>query len=105
MLLLNTASFILGMLALVLPVLFFFKGRESEGTLTIFLSMVTCMLAICTQVGYLLFLINARDWKQVIESSPVIFTLSVFLVVMTTLLNLRYVIRKPRFKLEVKENH
>lgn len=105
MLLVNLASFLLGLLALVLPVLFFFKGKESEGQLTIFLSMVSCLLAICTQLGYLLLLINAKEWKQVIEHSSVAVTFSLFLVVFTVLLNLRYVIRKSRFHLKINENH
>ena len=88
---LNLGSIVLGLAGWILPILHISqlsKKRRGLGRYAHILSMGACCLAIWFQICYDEHLVNIEDWSALMDTVAAVRLVSVFLLVITLLINL-----------------
>lgn len=84
----NIASLILGLAALIIPVVMIIR-KMSRSTFVggVFLSFICCMLAVLLQLYEMHHLVQIQDWSALLDTSAVVVSASGQLILGTVVLN------------------
>lgn len=87
---LNLGSLVLGLIAWVLPVLIFKRGRKQENKKWVILSFTSisaCAISICFQIFYTYHLVKTEDWSALMDTIGAVAFASAVLIIFTIVLN------------------
>ncbi len=85
---LNIGSFLLGIVAWSLPIVYVFKGnKHNHGIALTTLSMTACAISLCFQILNFHHLVNIGDWTAIMDISGGIVLAAAVLLIVTILLN------------------
>lgn len=104
---LNLASIVLGLVGWAIPIIQIgrmVKEKRGLGRYTHILSMGACCLAIWFQICYDEHLVNIRDWSALMDTIGAVRLVSVFLLVVTLLINLLVAYAEGVMDREIKED-
>lgn len=86
---LNVGSLVLGIAALILPVLIMVKRvKGTKAGAGIWMSMAFCLLAVIFQLAYGNHLVEIEDWSALMDTSQATLSLSAKLALFTALLDM-----------------
>jgi len=88
--LLNLGSFILGLIAWILPILnlILYKSHDHHKWFTFsIISFSACVISLCFQMFYNRHLVEIEDWSALSDITGAIASVSAVLVIITILLN------------------
>lgn len=91
MYLLNLASFILGCIALILPIInlaYKEKSKNSNWSTLSILSICACTISIYLQMVYNNYLVKVEDWSALLDITNSVIYISGVLIFITLILNL-----------------
>ena len=86
---LNLGSIVFGLIAWILPIIYFFRRAPAAGYPAVFCgaSFWACALALCMQIIYTSHLVKIEDWSALMDTSHASAGVSVLLLVVTVILN------------------
>jgi amino acid transporter len=88
--LLNLASFVLGLIAWILPVanLMRYKKHDRRKWVTLsILSISACAISLCFQIFYNYHLVKIEDWSALMDTTDAVAFVAAVLLIVTIILN------------------
>lgn len=88
--LLNLGSFVLGLVAWILPVVNLLRRNKakSRNCIVLFMASISaCAISLCMQIFYTNHLVKIEDWSALMDTSSAVAMVSTLLLVVTIVLN------------------
>lgn len=87
---LNVGSFLLGLIAWILPVVNLIRLNKTNQhwVMLSLLSVTSCAISLCFQVIYHNYLVIIEDWSALLDITPFIAFTSCVLLIVTLILNI-----------------
>ncbi|GAF14999.1 hypothetical protein JCM19046_3449 [Bacillus sp. JCM 19046] len=101
---LNSASLVLGLIALLLPIIGLAKhNKEIDKTSIFYLvaSFSACAISLCFQILYNDYLVRIEDWSALMDTSKAVVRLLFLLAFVTIMLNVISLIVYQKKKLNI----
>lgn len=83
---LNVGSFVLGLIAWILPIFHLEKSREKRFALSV-ASFSACGIALCFQIFYINHVVNLEDFVALMDTMSAVAFASAVLLIVTIVLN------------------
>lgn len=87
---LNIGSFVLGLLAWIIPIYSMIQRKKMgrNHSISIFLSMTACAIALWFQIAYNNYLVNLQDWGSLLDTTSTLNWVAAVLLIVTIFLNM-----------------
>lgn len=86
---LNIGSFVLGLIAWIIPVYSMIQRKKigKNHSIMILLSMMACAIALWFQIVYNSYLVDIQDWTALLDTTSTLNCVAAVLLIVTILLN------------------
>jgi len=84
---LNLGSFVLGLIAWILPVAALVRRRKANPVALSLASVSACAVSLCMQLFYADHLVKIADWSALMDTSRAVAMVSALLLAVTAILN------------------
>ena len=88
--LLNLGSFVLGLIAWILPVVNLMRYKQHDHRKWVTLSVMSisaCAISLCFQIFYNYHLVKIEDWSALMDTTGAVAFATAFLLIVTIILN------------------
>ncbi|WMT39673.1 hypothetical protein RE628_20030 [Paenibacillus sp. D2_2] len=87
---LNLGSFVLGLIAWILPIVNFMRYKKYEHKNWVALSIMSigfCTISLCLQIFNIYHLVKIEDWSALLDTTGAVVFAAAFLLIVTIILN------------------
>jgi cytochrome c oxidase subunit 4 len=87
---LNLGSFVLGLIAWILPVVNLMRYKKNEHKNWVVFSIISissCAISLCLQIFYNYHLVKTEDWTALMDITDAVVFAATFLLIITIILN------------------